>query len=79
MQAAGTIPPGVHVSYLATPFKQYVDELNKRGINIREVKREEGRGKREEGSAFPAPSCFLVLVPQSARFRAVSIRLIASQ
>ena len=37
MQAAGKIPAGVRVSYLAVPFQSYVDELAKRGIEVRTV------------------------------------------
>jgi lysine 6-dehydrogenase len=49
LQAAGKIPPGVRVSYQATPFKPYVDELARRGIKIRELreKSKKGRGSRE--------------------------------
>jgi len=35
MQARGEIARGVHVSYQATPFNRYVEELGKRGIEIR--------------------------------------------
>ncbi len=34
MQVAGTIKPGVCVSYQATPFDPYVAELSKRGVEI---------------------------------------------
>jgi lysine 6-dehydrogenase len=37
MQAAGQIAPGVRVSYEATPFKPYVEQLAKRGILIKEL------------------------------------------
>jgi lysine 6-dehydrogenase len=37
MQVAGTIKPGVCVSYQATPFAAYVEELGKRGVVIQET------------------------------------------
>ena len=37
MQVDGTIPPGVRVSYQATPFAPYVEALKKRGIEIQDL------------------------------------------
>jgi lysine 6-dehydrogenase len=45
LQATGRILPGVRVSYQATPFRAYVEELGKRGIEIRQLRTRAEAGK----------------------------------